>query len=275
MVVNNEINKLLIDLGLTAYEARAYLALLLRQPATAYEIAKESGIPTSKVYETVSRLLEKGIIQTISEGHGRGQQYGALNAEDFVNAKQEETLQKAERLGNLLKTLGNSGDSNLIWRLNSEDGIYNKAKQLIRQAKDHLLISLWRDELIVLDESLEAALERGVKIALVHFGIPEKKIGATFHHPVEKTLHQEKGGRGLTLVTDSRLVLMATFFDQGGIEGAWSRNHTFVTVAEDYVKHDVYITKVTSIMGEDLKRIFGEEYQELRDVFKPVDKPSD
>ncbi|MDZ7685959.1 MAG: hypothetical protein U5O39_13890 [Gammaproteobacteria bacterium] len=40
-----------------------------------------------------------------------------------------------------------------------------------------------------------------------------------------------------------------------------------MTVAEDYVKHDVYITKVTRFLNDEMKARFGAEYEKLRDVF--------
>lgn len=271
MVVNKKIELLLTELGLTDYQARSYLALLTCQPATAYEIAKESGIPSSKIYETVSRLLEKKLIQAVENKKDRGQKYVALNAKDFVNTKQEETIRKTERLNGLLDSIEINDTNNLIWSLNDEQSVYDKAKQFIRQAQSSILISLWAEELTVLEENLQDAEDRGIKIALVHFGIPKKKIGTTFHHPVEQTLYQEKGGRSLTLVVDSELMVVATFLDKGGIEGAWSRNHAFVKVAEDYVRHDVYITKVVATMGKELQQVFGENYADLRNIFKPVE----
>ena len=52
-------------LGLTEYESRAYTALLKENPASAYEIAKTSGIPTSKIYEVINKLISKEIVQSI------------------------------------------------------------------------------------------------------------------------------------------------------------------------------------------------------------------
>ena len=57
------------------------------------------------------------------------------------------------------------------------------------------------------------------------------------------------------------------FQSNGEIDGAWSKNKSFVTVAEDYVKHDVYITKVTRFLGPEVVKRFGENYDRLRDVF--------
>ena len=109
-------------------------------------------------------------------------------------------------------------------------------------------------------------------MALVHYGIPARRLGATYHHPAEETVRRERGGRGLTLVVDKRCVVIATFSDDGRVEGAWSRNRAFVFVAEDYIRHDVYITKVTATMDAELKRVFGSDYGKLRDVFEPVEE---
>ena len=54
MVVNNIIQQIM-TLGFTEYEARAYVSLIKIQPATAYELSRESGIPSSKIYEIIAR----------------------------------------------------------------------------------------------------------------------------------------------------------------------------------------------------------------------------
>ena len=40
-----------------------------------------------------------------------------------------------------------------------------------------------------------------------------------------------------------------------------------LTVAEDYVKHDVYIAKVTRFLEPEMRSRFGQQYEKLRDVF--------
>ena len=48
------------ELGFSPYEARAYAALVARSPANGYEVAKAAAIPTSKIYETLQRLQQRG-----------------------------------------------------------------------------------------------------------------------------------------------------------------------------------------------------------------------
>lgn len=51
-------------LGLTSYEARAYLALLRRDSSTAAETARLAGLPRQRVYDVLSSLVEKGMAST-------------------------------------------------------------------------------------------------------------------------------------------------------------------------------------------------------------------
>ncbi len=252
--------------GFTANEAKAYLALLGCQPASAYEVAKQAGLPTSKIYETVNRLVARGVLQVTKDTGGNGQ-YLAMNPADLMESIRNSAIVETEQLLPELQQIPTGEQSNLIWPLMDLAQVQSRALELIIQATDTLLVSLWPEELSWCASQLKTAAERGVKVALVHFGQPGIQIGATYHHPVEQTLYQEKGGRGLTIVADSHEVLIANFKEGGAVDGAWSRNQSFVTVAEDYVKHDVYITKVTRFLNDEVVARFGENYARLRDVF--------
>ncbi|HIG42161.1 MAG TPA: TrmB family transcriptional regulator [Gammaproteobacteria bacterium] len=263
---------LIQQMGFTAYEAKAYLGLLSCQPASAYEVAKRSTVPTSKIYETLNKLVSKGVVQPTSsetkQSSGkRGQHYVALSPEDFSRQIQETALSQTRELLPLLELVHDSPGGDYIWPLTTRGQIVAKASEMIRQTRSSLLVSCWPEELSWLEQDLREAENQGAKIALVHFGPPTQTIGATYHHPVEKTLYEEKGGRGLTLVADSQVVLIANFRKIGSIDAAWSKTQAFVTVAEDYIKHDVYITKVTRFLNKEMLARFGANYEKLRDVF--------
>lgn len=51
----------LTDLGLTAYEAKAYLALITRDRYTAAELARQAGIPRQRVYDVLDGLVRRGL----------------------------------------------------------------------------------------------------------------------------------------------------------------------------------------------------------------------
>lgn len=55
----------LVDLGLTRYEARAYLALIGRSDATPAEIARMASIPRQRAYDVLASLGERGLVQLV------------------------------------------------------------------------------------------------------------------------------------------------------------------------------------------------------------------
>jgi len=50
------------ELGLTAYEAQAYLALIQNPNTTATRLCNETGIPDSKIYFALEELQKKGLV---------------------------------------------------------------------------------------------------------------------------------------------------------------------------------------------------------------------
>ena len=69
------------------------------------------------------------------------------------------------------------------------------------------------------------------------------------------------------MVADSGDAMVGTLYPDGRVEGAWSRTRGFVTLAEDYIKHDIYIMKIVDRYDDELIRRFGENYALLREVF--------
>lgn len=260
---------LLQQLGYSAYESKTYLGLLSCQPATAYEIAKNAKVPTSKIYEVLGKLVAKGVVQPREPTEKNTQQYVALDPKDFSQQLKANTISRANELLPLLESFSTESGNDYIWPLSSLDQVVSKSAEMIEQSTQTILVSCWAEELVWMKDALLRAESRGVKIAFVHFGKTAEKIGATYYHPIENTLYQEKGGRGLTLVTDNNVVLICNLKPNGALDATWSKNSAFVTVAEDYVKHDVYITKVTRFLPEEMQKRFGVEYEQLRDIFNP------
>src|SRR5262245_66428210 len=51
----------LTRLGLTSYEAKAYLTLIRRDSFTAAQVARQSGLPRQRIYDVLASLVEKGL----------------------------------------------------------------------------------------------------------------------------------------------------------------------------------------------------------------------
>jgi sugar-specific transcriptional regulator TrmB len=51
----------LTRLGLTSYEAKAYLALIRRDSYTAAQVARQAGLPRQRIYDVLGSLVQKGL----------------------------------------------------------------------------------------------------------------------------------------------------------------------------------------------------------------------
>ncbi len=264
MVVNTLIHNLM-EAGFSEYEARAYIALVRENPLTAYEIAREAGIPTAKIYGVVSRLAQKGVFSVT--GEGKGKRYMPMDTQDFVEGLRgriHTTLTQIE--GGLSGITRKSGASGIL-NLQGYDYIIDKAQRLITGTRRTLLVSVWQQDIKELRPALKKAENRHIQTAIVHFGAPEARAGLVFHHPTDSTAYGENGGRGLVVVADSLEALTATVTEDGTAEGATSTNRGFVSLAEEYIKHDIYMMKLVRRFDRDFKRMFGQGYEKLRDVF--------
>jgi sugar-specific transcriptional regulator TrmB len=84
-------------LGLTSYEARAYVALLRRDSSTAAETARVAGLPRQRVYDVLSSLVEKGLASTRP---GKAVKYSATPPEQALHgliAQHKQQLAELER----------------------------------------------------------------------------------------------------------------------------------------------------------------------------------
>ena len=264
MVVN--IIQDLTSLGLTEYEARAYVALISNgEPMTAYEVAKESSIPTSKIYEVMGRLIDREVAQPIESSGTR--RYTGIAPDEFLAREKARFENSVDRAGKRLASVRSGARVTTIWNISDREHLIEKSIRMIDAAKESILISVFREEMDDIHTYLKKAEKRKVKIAVVHFGEYDKSAGMTFAHPIADTIFEEKGGRSISLVTDSNEALIGTITPKGDVEGGWSCSHGFVTLTEDYIKHDIYIMKIVTRYDSELIARFGNNYAMLRDIF--------
>ncbi|MBN1534532.1 MAG: TrmB family transcriptional regulator [Spirochaetes bacterium] len=257
----------LMELGCSEYESRAYLALLTSHPATAYEVAREAGLPTSKIYQVIGKLEARGMVHTVMEGGKK--RHVPIRPEEFIGSQRRRMESTLDSLRSDLARAHRASEVSYIWNVREQRHLMEKAERMARDCRRELLVSIWGTELAILEGALREAAAGGVRIAMVLFSPPDTEagIGTVFPHPIEDTIYNEKGGRGLTMVADSEEALIGTIANDGSAEGAWSMNAGFVTLAEDYIKHDVYIMKIVSRFDDALIERFGRNYRLLRDIF--------
>lgn len=87
----------LVELGLTSYEAKAYLALVRRDSTAAADVARLSHIPRQRIYDVLASLVHKGLA---SQRPGPPTKYAAVAPEFAIERlalARREQLDRLER----------------------------------------------------------------------------------------------------------------------------------------------------------------------------------
>ena len=253
------------EIGLGEYEAKLYLALVKRHPASGYELARASGVPSSKVYEVLARLRDKELV--FATDGGRATRYIPADPDEFVERYAQRVSRALDGLRQDLRALAGDDEVSYVWNVHGRDALLDRAVQLLARAERTVLVSAWDEELGALAEPIAATHRRGVKVAIIDYGTLALEADAVYVHPIKDTIHGEKGGRGLTLCVDSRVALAGIVGDVASTSGAWSSNNGFVSAVEDYLKHDIYVQKIIGRFNDLLVRTYGRNYARWRDVF--------
>jgi len=167
--VSSEAVKALRMLGLTEYEARAYITLLELGEAEASEISRSSGIPRTRIYDVLSKLESRGLIQGV-----RGSRpilYMAMPPSKALNPKKEAVLKELEDTVSFLNKLYEEKAPKMrretwMWLLRGVQA-YNAAYMLIKEASETLFlrIAMMPTEVIKnITRLLRKSREKGVRI---------------------------------------------------------------------------------------------------------------
>ncbi len=264
---------LLKDLGFTEYEAKAYLALLKGSPATAYAVARDSGVPRSKVYGVLEGMVGRGVAFV---SHGEPAGYAPLPPRELVRARRreaEDVLSAAEEglEGWAEREDGTAGTGEeRIWDIKGRREVLSRLRELVGRAEERVLLQVWGEDAPELEAELLAAAGRGVEITVVAYGDPEYPFARVYlHDPGPEVVTPEYGGRWIILAVDAREIVAGVVFPEDVARAAWSAHPGIVMPITEQVKHDLYIAEMLSSHREALEAEYGPSLERLRARFGP------
>ncbi len=160
------------DFGFTGYQSKAYLALGLRGVMSASETAKASGIPKSKIYDTLRYLTKEGMLE---EYPGSPKMYKARPIENVIDeiiekeknriSRLEEDAEEFKRISDNLRkeneVLVNKDD--IIWTVDGRRAFHEKMAEMVSRSKEQVLaVSPRFSRHPLIDKMLNDATEREV-----------------------------------------------------------------------------------------------------------------
>jgi len=256
-----EIISQLLQLGFSTYEAKAYIALMQNPEITAYEVSKQSGVPQSKIYETMKKIVDKGL--AIAEGN-KPVIYIALPIDEFLERYKNDMTKSIDYLKDSFKNLKLNPELEYIWHFNNEDQLMSKIKTLINESQIALNIEIWGVEYEYFLESLKMAESRGVAITMVVYGDISEEVGKIHYHEMDGLMENEaRSGRWLNIIQDHKECCFGVF-NEDNPSGIWTQNQSLMLLSESFISHDIMITEIYKNFKPELDAAFGTNLKDLR-----------
>lgn len=252
MAINKERLAKVQEHGLTEYEARAYLALLDFEVATASKVARLSRVPRTKIYQALEGLETKKLVRVIPE---RPKRFVAQPFINYMNQLERDLQREAEELANKKDEVAAEfmpkGNVDLeepgqFVMVRSRANVTEKLMGLIERAEESILVlgsemSLHRWDYFT--PALEAAQEKGVLFTAIG-PVTETNgdaVEALSQHGRILAYNQAKPGHCLVIVDGDEAVLIHAVPDdthlfQGEDVALWTDDQAMVQSFESIIE---------------------------------------
>ncbi len=237
--------------GLSSYEAKAYSALFKESPLTGYQLSKISGVPRSRIYETLEKLSTKGFVLT---QEGRPTTYIPITGDELIRKTERSLFNKIDHLRSWFDTIAVKKRIHRgIWNIEGRENILSKAEYMIFDASKSIILSGWAEDLVELNIPLKDAVSRAVDITVVSYG--------QFNLSGIKKLYQHQWQdkrkilvRDFALVIDNSNALIGNTSPDEKCSAAWTGSPGVTFTAREFILHTIVIDKLLTYIPPGIKR---------------------
>ncbi|MGN7355822.1 TrmB family transcriptional regulator [Paenibacillus sp. SAF-054] len=232
--------------GFSQYESKVYetLAATMR-PMDATMIVKHSGVPKAKIYEVISRMVEKGmVLESISD---KKKMYTAL-ALPLVIEKLTSEFQSDIKELEQQKQVKEIVDDR-VWSLKADTSIESQIRQMLQDAKSSIRYSSWQDDVLKYLPLLEQKEQAGIRVEALSIGELRSTLNnLVIMEPSEEHVSLERFR--LLIVDDAEVIFAGVEHEEW--QAIITRSQPFVRVFTEYFYHDVLLSKITTKYHEVL-----------------------
>lgn len=244
-MIDNENYKFLLEIGFTLNEAKVYLTLLQNRYLNGYEISKLSNVSRSLVYDVIDRLVAKGFIL---KSEGKINYYCALPYDKVIEKIRNDNINKLNIAKEKLKNYSRiENESEYIFNIKGIDEFFNKANDLILNAKKEISISIWKEDFPKIEESLSIASKKGIKIYIFSFSNITFPSGEIFSYQLKDPTSLFPYRR-ISIVVDGKEVIIGENAGDKSI-CVLSKNHALVSMTTDEMVLNIFWLKYIKSKG--------------------------
>ena len=232
---NIEIISLLEKFGFSTNSAKAYISLLINNPATGYEISKDAGIPRSAIYAILNRMEKMGIVNYEGDSPKK---FIPLSPSSLVEHLQSMHTDQLSDLNNALDNLDLDEEAFDFWHIHGYENLVFKMREAINNANSSVIINVWNRELEKVEKELIAANNRNVDIIIFSFSRVKNPLGTTISYNLNESDMQKIWRPKIVLVVDHTITIMGSAADRNG-RAIWTSNPAITKIALDYIVLDI------------------------------------
>lgn len=259
----DELIEKLKDLGLNGYEAKVYVALLKKYPATGYEVAKCADIPQARAYDTLKTLENMHIV---TSSNSKPVEYTPINPKELTKRFRRKI---SSTLDFLEKKLPSVKDDHVEPVLNISGNfiIHSKISEIIRNAHREIFIEIWSHDFKYYEDDLRDAYNRGVDVKIVGYDNFNCPFGSVFIHANGREIEHSIGSRMIFIAVDNSEGIFGKISAGKHSEPnlMWTKNLDVVFLIKEFIVHDMYLIDISEKFPEQLKYFYGAGMKKLKD----------
>lgn len=222
----------LMYFNLTRHEATLYMALLAKGSLTGYEAAKLTGISRSNTYTALAGLVDKGAAHVTED---KATRYVPVLCEEFCDNKIRQMQKYKQFLVDKMPAAKNEVEGYIT--IKGAQAIMDKLKNMIENAEVRIYISANNKLVTELEEQLQGALRKGLKVVIITER-PYILGGAIVYHADEPTTQ-------ISLIADSGRVLTGDLFDGESATCLYSGKQNLVSLFKDAMRNEIKLIELT------------------------------
>ncbi|MFX1517098.1 MAG: TrmB family transcriptional regulator [Promethearchaeota archaeon] len=224
----------LMEVNLTKNEAKAYIALLPLETATASKLVEKTGIPDSKIYRTMDNLQKKGLI-ILQEGVPK--KFIAIQVveamENLRTMFKTEYKKRMASIDKLIESLipiyqDHEESPKIAYIIKGKSNIFNHARRLIDEATSSVTLMIPNEEMFgSLEKSITQAQERisDLSLGFYYQKLPTQEFPFNF---------QAINCNCFFLMVDHKILLTISNWNTNHWHAIWTTETSLLEVSQGY-----------------------------------------
>jgi len=189
------------NLGLSLYESKAFLALVVLGVGNADVIAQTAKIPRTSSYKVLESLEKKGFV---SSSEGRPKIYKPEKLSTIRERVISEVDELFDKLEFVHEYLMEKGEPQLVYTIYGKERVMKKLMEIVDLSEAELIIStpVFSEIRKNILKNLEQAINRGVRVIIITSY--KQKV------PLEAEIYRREGLIATDVVCDNKRALLAS-----------------------------------------------------------------